>query len=98
MLREADETYKVCLQQPAVTAADCRTDRNVYVTLMRKALAPTHANAYQLFAGRRMRDAFEFMAILCLLPPLIVFALLRIVLEAYLYLARLRRHDLGLSR
>ena len=84
---EAEEAYKVCLEQHAVTEVDCRKDRAAYETLLRNMVASPQENAYQSFAGENPLDAIEFMSVLSLLPPLIVFAFLRLLLEMWLSFA-----------
>lgn len=85
---EAEQSYRVCLEQPGLTRADCHNDREAYEQLLRATLAPPEENAYQLFAGEKASDAIAFMSALCLLPPLIVFAFARFVLEVCLFFAR----------
>ena len=89
-VREAEEAYKVCLQQHVVSVADCRRDRSAYEQLLRTMVAPPQENAYQSFASKDPLDAIEFMFALCFLPPLIVFASLRLALEIWLSFAHLR--------
>lgn len=90
---EATATYEVCLQQRGVTAGDCRHDQQVYRQLLSNAVAPPDENAYQVFAGKKIGDAIRFMSVLCLLPPVVAFALVRLTLEFALVLARLRSAD-----
>ena len=95
---EAQETYKVCLQQRAASPADCDRDRTEYKKLLRNMVAPQQENVYQSFAGENAIDAIGFMFVLCLLPPLVVFAFLRLLLEVWLFLAARRPANLGASR
>jgi len=95
---ETQETYKVCLQQRAASRADCDHDRTEYEKLLRNMVAPQQENAYQSFAGENTIDAIGFMSVLCLLPPLVVFALLRLLLEFWLFLAGRRAANLRASR
>ena len=94
---EAAATYKVCLQQKGLTAAECATDRDAYTKLNRLWAAPPDENAYQTFAGKRLPDALSLLTVLCLLPILTGYALLRAVLEIVLWFARARPQDV-LSR
>ena len=84
---EAEEAYRVCLQQRVAGAAACRKDRTAYEALLRNVVAPSQENAYQSFAGKDPLGAIEFMSVLCFLPPLIVFASLRLALEICLAFA-----------
>ena len=95
---EAQETYKVCLQQRAVSPADCDRDRAEYKKLLRNMVAPQQENVYQSFAGENTIDGIEFMSVLCLLPPLVVFAFLRLLLEVWLFLVGCRAANLRASR
>lgn len=97
-LTEAQESYQVCLQKQFVTAADCRSDRDGYAKLLRNIVAPPGESAYQSFAGKNTRDLIAFMARLCLLPPLIAFALLRLLLEICIFLARVRHEGIRVVR
>lgn len=90
---EAAATFKVCLQQRGVTITDCRHDQQVYQELLASAVAPPHENAYQIFAGKKTGDAVLFMFVLCLVPPAVAFAVVRLTLELGLFLARLRSTD-----
>ncbi len=89
-LAEVDESYKVCLQRGIVASKDCSIDRNAYASLQRNLIAPPDENPYQSFAGKKARDAIQFMSVLCLLPPMIVFALILLVLEVCLWFAHIR--------
>jgi len=90
-INEADAGYAVCLTHRTVTPASCKADRDAYAQLLIRAVAPPDENAYQRFAGRRTADAVEFMTIVCFLPPVLLYAVLRTVLEATLWLARPKR-------
>lgn len=87
---EANAAYAVCLHQHALTPAECRADRDAFQNVLRQAAASPHENAYQRFAGRRTRDAIEFVAALCLVPPLLLFALGFLSLQLTLRLIRFR--------
>ncbi len=95
---EADQAYRVCLQQPAVTTADCKADHEAFRNRLRIAMVSPEQTAYKWFAGRRVKDATIFMAILCLAPPLILFVVFRLTLEGLLCFARFRsRHPFALT-
>jgi hypothetical protein len=98
VMTEANEAYEVCLQQRGVTPTDCSTDRTAYEKLLREMAAPPQENAYQSFAGENASDAIAFMSVLCLVPPLIVFALIRLVLEVWLFFAHTKGRDIRASR
>ncbi len=85
---EAAETYKVCLQQKGVTAADCAVDRGAYTKLNRRWAAPPDENVYQAFAGKKLPDALSFFLVLCLFPVVTGYGVLRTVLEALLRISR----------
>ena len=93
--REAAAAYSVCLNRHAVTAAACKADREAFAQLLREAVSPPDQNPYQRFAGRHLPDAIRFMAILCLVPPLLFYAILRAVLEIGLRVIRPRPPSLN---
>jgi len=90
---EAAESYKVCLQQKGLTASDCAIDRDAYSKLNQRWTAPPNENVYQTFAGKKLPDALSLFAVICLLPIVTGYVLLRIVLEGFLCFARLRMQD-----
>lgn len=95
---EAAKAYEVCLHQPRVTAQACGADRESYQKVLRDAAAPPGESAYQVFAGNQLGHAVAIMFALCLLPPLVVFAFLRLLLELALFLARLLPKAVRVSR
>ena len=86
---EAQETYRVCLEQQGLTPADCQIDRAAYGKMFREQAAPADENVYQVFAGKRWQDALFFYAVLVLLPLAAGYILLRGLLEIVLWAGRL---------
>jgi len=79
-LKEAEASYRVCLEQRALTRADCTRDRAAYEQLWRELIAPHYENVYQSFAGGNPRQTLALMLTLCLAPPLMLFAASRMLL------------------
>ena len=82
-LVETEASYRVCLQQPALSAADCAADRRAYQKLDRDLIAPSGISAYASFAGRSLRQAVVFILLLALTPPLCLFLMSRIAIALY---------------
>ncbi|MBV9404782.1 MAG: hypothetical protein JO211_05525 [Acidobacteriaceae bacterium] len=93
---EVDQDYRVCLAVQIASASDCLRDRDLSRKRRQQAVAPREENAYQFFAGRNFRAALTFMAALCLLPPLLLYAVARLLLELALYVTRARARSLHL--
>ncbi len=64
-----------------MTRADCEADRITYGRFLLK-LADPDEHPYRSFAGRDVSGALAFMTLLMFLPPLVAYALLRIVFAA----------------
>lgn len=79
------ETYSLCLQQQGMTPATCEADRAAYKKLDESLAWPPDQNAYQVFAGRKMSDAISLLTVLCLLPIVFGYALVRGVFEATIW-------------
>ena len=88
--KEADQDYRVCLQEHIARSSDCLEDRDLSRKRLQHAVAPPEENAYQRFAGRNFGDALTFMATLALLPPLLLYALARLAMQG----VRLKTRDL----
>ena len=74
---EVQETYKVCLQQPGVSKQDCLNDRAANKKFQGNWIAPPGKNVYQTFAGGSPLAMMVAIAVLCVIPPVLLYPLVR---------------------
>ena len=87
-IREADETRKVCFQQPGLTPVDCDLDHRLYKQRLLQATMPSGRSAYQSFAGQTAEAVIGFMSALIAIPLLALYVTGRLSLGAYRLVAR----------
>gem|GEM_PF-3320597 len=90
--QEAGATYQVCLQQPGVTRRDCRNDRDFNLKLQRDLIAPGGENPYRSFVGGSTAVILCTMSGLCLIPPLLLYPLLRGLAAICVWILTRNRH------
>lgn len=90
---ETSATYRLCLQQKGLTARQCAADREAYTRMDERLAWPPEQSPYQEFAGTNLRESLSFLAVLCLFPIVFGYVLVRAVLEAFLWFARVRPQD-----
>lgn len=91
---EAAQTYEICLEQKGMTPAACALDRDAHTKRLEQIGWPSERSPYQSFAGEKLADAFSLLTVLCLLPIVLGYALVRTVFEVCVWFARARPQDL----
>lgn len=94
---ETRQTYNLCVQQTDMTRVACAIDRDAYTKLHERLAWPPQQNIYQTFAGQTLSEALSFFAFLCLFPVVFGYALLRAVIELFLWFARIRQQDVPIQ-